>query len=60
MATKATITCNDCNTTLLLPDDPEDLAFAMTDFIDTHNAGQHYSFALAPPGGYLPDETAAN
>lgn len=48
MASRTTVTCNDCNTTLILPDDPVHLAFAMTDFIETHNADQHYSFALAP------------
>lgn len=49
MASKATVTCIDCGTTLALPDDPVDLAFAMTAFMDSHQRLQHYNFSLGPP-----------
>jgi uncharacterized protein YciW len=60
MANKTTVTCEDCNTTLVLPEDPEDLAFTMTDFIDRHNAIQHYSFALAPGDSHETSSLAAD
>jgi hypothetical protein len=37
-----------CHATSLLPDEPDALASAMTDFIDSHHRMQHWDIELIP------------
>lgn len=48
MPSKSTVTCNDCHVTLVLPEEPQALALATTEFIEWHNLLQHYHFAIGP------------
>lgn len=48
MADRATVTCRDCNSSLVLPEDAESLAVSMTAFVDRHNRLQHYDVSLDP------------
>jgi hypothetical protein len=38
----------DCDTTLILPDEPAALAEAVTEFVETHNRMQHWKFEIIP------------
>ncbi|MBV9485242.1 MAG: hypothetical protein JO246_04225 [Frankiaceae bacterium] len=61
MPSKSTLSCLDCDTTRILPEDPVALAAAATEFIEFHNRMQHWKFDLSPPveAGESPDSEMA-
>lgn len=48
MSERSTIVCRHCGVAAVLPNDPVELADAMTAFVDSHNLLQHYNFDLIP------------